>query len=319
MALLLGETRRRRSLEHSVHDWIKGAVRRLERAQILLATDAGPPKRPSRGTSGGTSTIYRTKQRFVEEGLERALSEAPRPGVPRKRRIPADRVGVLASPRRAVPVDDEAARGELIRLTAHESLSGETVRRRLAEMDLKPWQEKMCASLRSTPSSWARMEDVLDLYAEAPDPRPPVVCFDETPRQLIGEERVSGPCRTRQACSARLRIVRNGTANVFMFVDVNRPWRHAKVTDQRTCVDFTMQELVDVHCPEAEGIRVVLDDLSAHSAAGGPACVASRVPAFSPGRLWPERRPTRGLLGAPLGNGQILLWPGTSWPSSRSC
>jgi hypothetical protein len=44
--------------------------------------------------------------------------------------------------------------GELIRLTAHESPSGETVRRRLAEMDLKPWQEKMCASLRSTPSSW---------------------------------------------------------------------------------------------------------------------------------------------------------------------
>jgi hypothetical protein len=50
---------------------------------------------------------------------------------------------------------------------------------------------------------------------------------------------------------------------------VNRPWRHAKVTDQRTCIDFAkcMQELVDVHHPEAERIRVVLDNLSAHSAA----------------------------------------------------
>jgi hypothetical protein len=63
--------------------------------------------------------------------------------------------------------------------------------------------------------------------------------------------------------------VRNGTANVFMFVDVNRPWRHAKVTDQRTCIDFAecMRDLVDEHYPEAERIRVVLDNLSAHSAA----------------------------------------------------
>jgi DDE superfamily endonuclease len=63
--------------------------------------------------------------------------------------------------------------------------------------------------------------------------------------------------------------VRNGTANVFMFVDVNRPWRHAKVTDRRTCIDFAecMRDLVDEHYPEAERIRVVLDNLSAHSAA----------------------------------------------------
>jgi hypothetical protein len=63
--------------------------------------------------------------------------------------------------------------------------------------------------------------------------------------------------------------VRNGTANVFMFVDVNRPWRHAKVTDRRTCIDFAecMRDLVDEHYPEAQTIRVVLDNLSAHSAA----------------------------------------------------
>ena len=62
--------------------------------------------------------------------------------------------------------------------------------------------------------------------------------------------------------------VRNGTANVFMFVDVNRPWRHAKVTDQRTCLDFAdcMKDLVDIHYPEAQRIRVVLDNLSTHSA-----------------------------------------------------
>jgi DDE superfamily endonuclease len=115
----------------------------------------------------------------------------------------------------------------------------------------------------------ARMEDVLSLYAEPADERRPVVCFDETPRQLIGEERV--PMRVEPGKRARFdyEYVRNGTANVFMFVDVNRPWRHAKVTDQRTCIDFAecMRDLVDEHYPDAEKIRVVLDNVSSHSQA----------------------------------------------------
>lgn len=157
---------------------------------------------------------------------------------------------------------------EMVRLTAHDSLSDETIRRRLAEMPLKPWQEKMWCIPEINGEYVARMEDVLELYAEPPDPRRPVVCFDETPRQLIGEERV--PIRAEPGKSRRVdyEYVRNGTANVFMFIDVNRPWRRAKVTDQRTYVDFAecMRDLVDVHYPEAECIRVVLDNLSVHSA-----------------------------------------------------
>ena len=115
----------------------------------------------------------------------------------------------------------------------------------------------------------ARMEDVLDLYAETPDRRRPVVGFDETPRQLIGEARVPIPTEPGKPRRVDYEYVRNGTANVFMFVDVNRPWRHAKVTDQRTCGDFAecMRDLVDEHYPKAERIRVVLDNLSAHSPA----------------------------------------------------
>ncbi len=153
--------------------------------------------------------------------------------------------------------------------SCNNALSGDTVGRRLAEMALKPWQEKMWCIPTANAEYVARMEDVLDLYAEPPDPRRPVVGFDETPRQLIGEARV--PIRAKPGKPRRVdyEYVRNGTANVFMFVDVNRPWRHAKVTDQRTCVDFAecMRDLVDEHYPEAERIRVVLDNLSAHSAA----------------------------------------------------
>jgi len=113
----------------------------------------------------------------------------------------------------------------------------------------------------------ARMEDVLDLYAESPDPNRPVVCFDESPTQLIGEVRTPIPAKPGQLERYDCEYRRNGTANLFVFVDVHRPWRKVKVTESRTAVDFAacMRELADIHFPKAERIRVVLDNLSTHS------------------------------------------------------
>ena len=252
----------------------KGAFRRLKRAQILLAADAGSTDEEiARNVAVGTSTVYRTKQRFVEEGLERALSELPRPGAERKLGVGDE--SLLVAVACSTPPEGRSRwtlqllADEMVRLTVHDSVSDETIRRRLDELQLKPWQQKMWCIPKVDAEFVARMEDVLALYAEPPDERRPVVCFDETPRQLIGEERV--PVRAEPGKRRRFdyEYVRNGTANVFMFVDVNRPWRHAKVTDQRTCIDFAecMRDLVDEHYPEAERIRVVLDNLSAHSAA----------------------------------------------------
>lgn len=252
----------------------KAAVRKLKRAQILLAADAGSTDEEiSRNVAVGTSTVYRVKQRFVEEGLERALSEASRPGADRKFDV-TDEALLIAVACSKPPAGRarwtlQLLADEMVRLTAHESVSDETIRRRLCEFDLKPWQEKMWCIPKVDAEFVARMEDVLSLYAEPPDDRRPVVCFDETPRQLIGEERV--PIRAEPGKRARYdyEYVRNGTANIFMFVDVNRPWRHAKVTEHRTGADFAdcMRELVDEHYPEAERIRVVLDNLSTHSPA----------------------------------------------------
>jgi transposase len=250
----------------------KGSVRRVKRAQILLAAaNRSSDERIAENVSVGTSTVYRTKRRFVEEGLEPALSESSRPGAPRK--LAATEEALLVATACSKPPTGRAhwtmslLADEMVRLTHHRSLSAETVRRRLAEKELKPWQEKMWCIPKIDGEFVARMEDVLGLYAEAPDVRRPVVCFDETPRQLIGEARVPVAAKPGRPARVDYEYVRNGTANVFMFLDAHRPWRHAKVTDRRTARDFAhcMQDLVDRHYPKAERIRVVLDNLSTHT------------------------------------------------------
>jgi DDE superfamily endonuclease len=156
----------------------------------------------------------------------------------------------------------------MVQLTEHEGLSRETVRRRLAEDDLKPWLRKMWCIPEVTGSYVARMEDVLDLYAEETDPRRPVVCFDESPTQLIGEVREPIPAAPGQPERYDCEYKRNGTANLFVFLDAHQYWRHVKVTDQRTARDFAecMRDLADIHYPGADRIRVVMDNLSTHTA-----------------------------------------------------
>jgi hypothetical protein len=149
----------------------------------------------------------------------------------------------------------------MVKLTEHGELSRETVRRRLAENDLKPWRRDMWCIPGVDGTYVARMEDVLDLYAEAPDPARPVVCFDESPTQLIGEVRQPIPAVPGQLERYDCEYRRNGTANLFVFLDAHQPWRTVKVTDRRTSRDFAecMRD------PKAERIRVVLDNLSTHS------------------------------------------------------
>jgi transposase len=250
----------------------KTAVRKVKRAQILLAAAAGSTDEAiAANIRVGTSTVYRTKERFVTEGFERALTEGPRPKPLRKLAVEEEALLVAIAcsgpPKGRARWTLKLLAEEMVRLTAHSQLSDETVRRRLAEVDLKPWQEKMWCVPKLDAEYVARMEDVLALYAEPPDPKRPVVCFDETPRQLIGEARVPVQAEPGKRARYDYEYVRNGTANVFMFVDVHRPWRHVKVTDQRTCTDFAecMRDLVDVHYPGTDRIRVVLDNLSAHT------------------------------------------------------
>jgi len=251
----------------------KHAARKLKRAQILLAADVGASDDEIATNVGvGGSTVYRTKRRFVLGNLEAALSEEPRPGTDRK--LSGKEEALLVATACSRPPQGRARwtlellAGAMVKLTEHEDLSRETVRRRLAENDLKPWRRDMWCIPQVDGEYVARMEDVLDLYAEQPDPKRPVICFDESPTQIIGEVRQPIPAQPGQLERYDCEYKRNGTTNLFVFLDVHRPWRKVKVTENRAAVDFAacMKELADVHLPKAERIRIVLDNLSTHSA-----------------------------------------------------
>ena len=113
------------------------------------------------------------------------------------------------------------------------------------------------------------MEDVLDLYAQPYDRLIPQVCFDERPCQLISETRVPLPAEPGQPERYDYEYQREGTCNLFAFLQPLAGWRHIKVTNQRTAIDFAycMKDLVDVFFPSAKMIRVVLDNLNTHTPA----------------------------------------------------
>jgi hypothetical protein len=113
------------------------------------------------------------------------------------------------------------------------------------------------------------MEDLLDLYAQEFDPLRPVVCFDELPYQLVAETCLPLPLQPGKPLRYDYEYRRNGTCNLFMYFQPLGGWRHVEVTEQRTKRDFAyqMKDLVDVHFPQAEVIRVVLDNLNTHSPA----------------------------------------------------
>ncbi len=130
------------------------------------------------------------------------------------------------------------------------------------------------------------MEDVLDLYAEPYDPKRPTVCFDELPYQIVAETRVGLPVQPGRSQRVDYEYERRGTCNIFMAVQPQAGWRHVEVTDRRTAHDFAqqMKALVDQHFPEAEGIRLVVDNLNTHT----PAALYAAFPAAE-ARRWASK------------------------------
>jgi len=111
------------------------------------------------------------------------------------------------------------------------------------------------------------MEDVLELYHQPYDATQPVICMDETNKQIVGETRSPVPARRGQPRRIDYEYERRGTADVFLFTEPLGNWWCVEITETRTRVDWAQQikNLVDVCYPEATKIRLVMDNLNTHS------------------------------------------------------
>ena len=129
----------------------------------------------------------------------------------------------------------------------------------------------------------ATMEDVLEVYQRPQDPQRPLVCLDETSKQLIVETRAPIPAKPGRKARHDYEYERNGVANLFMLFAPLEGWRHVKVTDRHTAIDYahTLRDLSDVHFSDAVKIVLVQDNLNTHK----PASLYEAFPAPAARRL----------------------------------
>ena len=113
------------------------------------------------------------------------------------------------------------------------------------------------------------MEDVLAVYTRSHDPDHPLVCLDETSKQLIAETRMPISMKAGRPARFDYEYERNGTANLFMMFAPLEGWRHVEVTDRHAAVDYAqvLKDLADIHFARAKIIVLVQDNLSVHSKA----------------------------------------------------
>lgn len=267
----------------------KHSARKLKRANLLLLADGQqhPDTEISTLLQVSTSTIYRTKRRFVEDGLEFALSEGHRPGQPKM--LDAKEDAMLVSIACTTPPQGRSRwtlsllANQFVTLTDVESISLETVRQRLKQNELKPWQQKMWCIGKIDADYLAQMEHVLDIYAEEADDDYPVVNVDEAMKQLVSEVTSPKPAKPGQVAKQDYEYKREAVANIFMMFDRHRGWRCAKATANKKSADFAecMRDLVDIHYPNTKKVRLVLDNFTTHR----PASLYKAFPAAEARRI----------------------------------
>ena len=166
---------------------------------------------------------------------------------------------------------------QVVQLKIIQDISHETIRQVLEDNELKPWRkQEWCIPPQANAEFVYHMEDILDVYKRPADPKHPLVCFDESPEQLVRETRQAIPMQIGQLERYDYEYQREGVANLFMFFAPLQNWRTVKVTDRRTKTDWAhcMRDLVEIHFPDAETIAVVQDQLNTHS----PACLYEVFP-----------------------------------------
>lgn len=126
-----------------------------------------------------------------------------------------------------------------------------------------------CIPPKANAAFVAEMELVLDVYQRPADPRFPVVCMDESNKQLIADVQPPLPLKPGQVQKEDCNYVRHGTGNLFIAFEPARGRRDVTVTERRTRHEWAdyVKFIVDDFCPQAERVTLVCDQLNTHSLA----------------------------------------------------
>ena len=286
----------------------KASARKLAHARVLLQVDetAAGAGRTDQETAGAlhlsVRTVERVRERFVEQGLAAALLPAPSKRVYARTFDGASEARLLALACGAPPEGKSRwtlrlLAERLVELQVLDTVSRECVPTGAQKNELRPHLRKMwCIPPQQSAEFVCQMEDVLEVYHRSPDPQRPVVCLDESFRQLVGEVREPLPAQPGAVARYDSVYVRNGVASVFLAFEPLAGWRHVAVTDTRKREDWAhfVRHLVDEQYRDAERVVLVMDQLNTHS-------LASLYQAFPPdearrlmGRLEIHHTPKHG-------------------------
>ena len=267
-------------------------ARQVLKARILLKADASEAGeawsdgRIAEALDTSIDTISRTRQQLVEGGIEAALTRKHSPNSARPRifdgAAEAKLIALACSPppkgrkRWTLTLLETAVVQLNIVDRASDNTIGRTLKKTLSSLTSRSNGEANAAFVAS-------MEDVLEVYQRPHDPDRPVVCLDETTKQLIKETRVPVPAKPGRPIRHDYEYERNGTANLFMLFAPLEGWRHVEVTDRHAALDYAqiLKALSDRHFLDASKIVLVQDNLSTHK----PASLYEAFPAAEARRL----------------------------------
>src|SRR6201988_2372285 len=260
----------------------KGPARRLLKARILLKADVsegGPGWSDSKiiaALDTSASMLYRVRKQLVEEGFEAVLSRKQRATPAVARIFDGEKEAKLIALACSKPPKGHARwtlrllENKVVEFGIIDRASDSTIHRTLKKNRLKPHRRQCWVIPPKANSAFvAAMEDVLAVYTRPRDPDYPLVYLDETSKQLIAETRTPIPMKPGRAARVDYEYERNGTANLFMLFAPLEGWRHIKVTDRHTAVDYAhvLKDLADIHFSNARTIVLVQDNLNIHSKA----------------------------------------------------
>jgi transposase len=272
-------------------------ARKIQRANVLLKADRGAQgprwstKQIQEAFGVGSTTIKSVRKRFVENGIEDAISRREQPERPEKRKINGEQEAhIIALMCTESPEGQErwtlrAFTERIIALEIVTETSYETVRMVLRNNKLKPWQEKQWCIGRTGDANYAfAMEDVLDVYVRPYDPKRPQVCIDEGSVQFTKELREALKMKPGKVKKVDYQYEREGYCSIFLACEPLTGKRAVHVTEQRTKADFAhfLRYVVDVMYPDAEKIVVVMDNLNTHT----PGSLYEVFPPEEAMRIW---------------------------------